>query len=227
MDSKAYVIIDDQDQALRMEVNIDNILSTKVGFLKSFFFNPIDRDFWNSFEEQEIDIEKFVKFIKNSTKGYHIDLIACDYEYVGSMFNGMDVISQLRNEGFNCPIILYSGNEQKVVRDLLDSSSDTSAKIEKLTKLLKLQIQIFRQRDTYPEAVVEYLIKDYSLKDIILKKIKEYEDTTIMYDNGYYKGRKFGEVLEDISSEYKRGIDFLVNLVEYSIAYFSSFNKDE
>ena len=98
MEDKAYIIIDDNDQRQRMEQKIDNILRPDGYKIKSFFFDPNDRDFWD--EDKNMDLNKFMARLIYETNTYHINVIACDYEYSGNHINGVHLIHHLRKAGF-------------------------------------------------------------------------------------------------------------------------------
>lgn len=225
MEDKAYIIIDDNDQRQRMEQRIDSILRPDGYKIKSFYFNPNDREFWN--EDKEMDVAKFISKIVEQTKTYHINVIACDYQFSGNQNNGIDIIDELRNAEFLVPIILYSGNESKVASGLLNADLGNEEKIQRFIKILKCKIERFVSRDTYYEMVVEILKKSYNLKEIVLKKMGEYSETVIRFDSGFFEGKPFSEAVREIKRDSLQGNKFMSELLELSIAHFAQMNKNE
>jgi hypothetical protein len=225
MEDKAYIIIDDNDQRQRMEQKIDNILRPDGYKIKSFFYDPNDKDFWD--QNKDMDLSKFIAQILYDTKSYHINVIACDYEYSGNKFSGVGLIYHMRRAGFTCPIILYSGKEQKVARDLFKSNTDDDAKVQQLVMLLECSISRFLNRDTYPDSIIEILKKDYNFKDIVLKKLSEYQNLIIRFECGYFEGRKINDAINEIKNDSLHGNKFIGELLEFAIAYFATMNKDD
>lgn len=223
MEDKAYIVIDDNDQRMRMHQRIDSVLGPEGYKIKSFFFNPMDREFWD--EDKNLDLHKLVDKILSETITYHINVIATDYQFSDSAINGIDVISELRKAGLQSCVFLYSGNETKVANELLDGQMSVDQKIERFIMILKCKIEKFLTRDTYDDMIVETLKKSYNLKEIVLKK--KYQDVAVHFDAGYFEGKKFLEVSNEIKSDTLHGNRFIGQLIEFSIAHFANLNKGE
>lgn len=224
MEDKSYIIIDDEDQRLRMDSLIDRKIRNDGFVAKSFYVNPIDRDYWG--DDKDIDFTKVIESIQDMVKTHHINIIACDYQYNGSNFSGMDMVLALRKAEFQCPIILYSGNEATVAKSILGSNLDTDEKkVTHLESLLKAKISRFFARGSYPDFILEHLKKNYGIKDIVVKKLEEYPNTTIKYDLDFFEGKTFAEVIKEINKDTLQGHRFLANILELAIARYAEVNE--
>lgn len=222
MEDKAYIIIDDNDQRQRMEQRINKILKPDGYKIKSFYFDPNDRAYWD--EEKEMDLNKFMFKVSEETKSYHINVIASDYQFSGNRYNGIDIIHQFRKANFTCPIVLYSSNEEKVANELFNGQLTNEEKIQRFLIILKCSIKQFLIRDTYYEAVVETLKKNYNMKEIVIKKMEEYSSLSIKFDSGFYAGKTFSEILHEIKVDSLQGNKFISEILELSLAQFAKLN---
>ncbi len=225
MEHKAYIIIDDNDQKARMEQKINNVLRPDGYKIESFYYDPNDREFWDA--DQEMDLSKFTSKIIQETQTYHINVIACDYQYSGNKYNGVNIIHELRKSGFLSPIILYSSNETKVATELFNGALSNEEKILRFIILLKCRIDQFLVRETYYEVVLEMLKKNYNLKAIVLKKLSEYPDLIIKFDSGFFEGKKFSDVIDEINRNSLHGNSFMAEILELAIANFAQINSNE
>jgi hypothetical protein len=223
MEDKAYIVIDDDDQRQRMAQRIDGILTPEGYKVKSFFYNPLDREYWD--KDKNLDLKKLINKIVADTKTYHINVIASDYQFSGITINGIDIIHELRNVGLLARTFLYSGNEAKVAEELFSDKLNADAKIQRFTIILKCRIEKFLTRDTYNDMIVESLRKNYTFKEIVLKKMEEYQDVVIAFDAGYFEGRKISDASTEIKNDTLHGNRFISQLLEFSIAHFSNLNK--
>lgn len=223
MEDKAYIVIDDNDQRQRMAQRIDNILTPDGYKIKSFFYNPLDREFWD--EDKNLDLKKLVSKIVADTKTYHINVIASDYQFSDSTINGIDVIHELRNAGLPARVFLYSGNETKVAEELFTDKLSVDEKIQRFITILKCRIERYLSRDTYDGIIVETLKKSYNLKEIVLKKMEEYNDVVIAFDAGYFEGKRISEASAEVKNDTLHGNRFIGQILEFSIAHFSNLNQ--
>lgn len=225
MEDKAYIIIDDEDQRTRMKQKIDDILRPDGYNIKAFFFNPTDKKYWD--DNLEFDINKFIQDLREKTRSYHINVTACDYQFSGTNYNGVKLVKALRDNDFRFPIILYTANDQIVIRDLFMESKDETVLMENFLMLLKCKIELFLKRDTYPDALVERLKKSYNIKDIVLKKLAENPDVTIRYDANFFDGKKISAAIHEIAQDSLHGNKFIGEILELAIAQFVYINESE
>jgi hypothetical protein len=228
MEHKAYIIIDDQDQVQTMEEQIDRVIRKDGYKIKHFYFNPIDRDFWDN--DKQLDLDKFIKRILEETQTYGINAIGCDYEYSGiTNHNGLSIIKTLREfrKFKSAPIILYSGKEQKVIKDLLTKINGGQDQITPFRDLLSCKIERYLDRATYPNFIIEILKKRYDYKEIVLKKLEEYQGLSLKFSSAYFEGKSVDDLLQEINSDTLQGNLLIGEMLELSIAHLATLNTDE
>lgn len=228
MEHKAYIIIDDQDQAQTMEEQIDRVIQKDGYDVKHFYFNPSDRYFWDN--SRQLDLDKFIERILEETGTYYINAIGCDYEYSGiSNHNGLSVIKALRlhSKFKKVPVILYSGKEQKVILDLIQKMEKADDPVVLFQDLLACKVERYLGRDTYPTFIVEILKKRYDYKEILLKKLEEYRGLSLIFSNTFFAGKNVEDLIHEINTDNLQGNLLVVEMLELAIAHLASLNSYE
>ncbi|MEM9834397.1 MAG: hypothetical protein AAF944_27460 [Bacteroidota bacterium] len=222
MEDRVIVVIDDNDQTKNVEERIVQHLKKQGLEVKSIVINPNTQEFFN--DNSDIDLDKLVNGIKQLAKGYHIDLIACDYELGDKNVNGFTVIEKLRGERFKkCPIILYSGKEGKVIANIFDSPESNDDKKQRLTKLIKCRITTFADRPNYPNEIIRNL-KKVNIASILTRKLREYGSkriTSIETFSTYTLNQIADKV--DISQTNEQ---LITEIIELTLAHYISINEN-
>ncbi len=222
MEDRVIIVIDDNDQTKDVDEKIVQNLKRDGILVKSIIINPNTREFFN--DNSDIDLEKLIEGVKQRAAGHHIDLVACDYELGEEHVNGFTVIEKLREERFKkCPIILYSGKEDKVIADIFNSPKSDADKKQRLTKLIKCRIAKFVDRTGYTSEVIGNL-KKANITSILLRKLKEHESKTITSIESLSQ-HNLGEMAEKIENN-QLDEQLITEIVELTLAHYISIDEN-
>lgn len=223
---KVCLIVDDKDQQHTFKSQIQETLKKEgcnVGVVLINTTNPQILD-----EDQNIDKEKLIAYIKKEIEGKHIDVVATDFDLSDEAVNGLDVIEIIRNIRAKVPIILYSGNLERAIKSVIGdpSTKDTITLVKDVKKLMLHDITEFIDRSMYASSVIKILKnKETSTKQILLKKLREYPDMIFLSTYSAFNGKTLSVIANEIEKSTLQGQDFQSELIEETIAYMINISK--
>lgn len=221
---KNILIIDDEDQTNIAE-------SLKIDLRKDFDVNFIlikTNDVALQSDNADLDMIKIKKRIIKDIQYNSVDLALTDYDLGDEHVDGIDIIGMLKEIRPKIPVILYSGNEDKVIRKIVGNNLNTEDIVAGFKKLLKFGIIDFVRRPDYKTSIIKFLKndKDPHLDYHFLKQLRKYKDYEFKSCCPALKGMKLGEIADMI----ERGSDFrsrewMEELIEQTIAYLIKINE--
>ena len=150
---KNILIIDDEDQTKIVE-------GLQLNLKKNFDVNFIliktnDVAFQN--DDADLDIIKIKERIANDIQSITVDLALTDYDLGDEHVDGLNIIEILKEIRPNVRVILYSGNQDKVIRKIVGNNPNTEDLIAGFKKLLNFGIIDFVRRPDYRDRIIKYL----------------------------------------------------------------------
>lgn len=221
---KNILIVDDEDQTMIAE-------GIKINLKKYFEVNFIlvktnDADLQS--DDADLDITKIKERIVNDIQYKTVDLALTDYDLGDENVDGLDIVGMIKEIRPKVPIILYSGNEDKVIRKIVGSNSNTEDLVAGFKKLLKLGIIDFVRRPDYKDSIIKFLNnkRDPHLDSYFLIQLRKYKDYEFKSCCPTLKGRKLGEIADMIEtgSDF-RSREWMEELIEQTIAYLIKINE--
>ena len=221
---KNILIIDDEDQTKIVE-------SLQLNLKKNFDVNFIliktnDVAFQN--DDADLDIIKIKERISNDIQSVTVDLALTDYDLGDEHVDGLNIIEILKEIRPNVRVILYSGNQDKVIRKIVGNNPNTEDLVAGFKKLLNFGIIDFVRRPDYRDRIIKYLNsnKKIHLDSYFLIQLRKYKDYEFKSCCPGLKGMKLGEIADMI----EKGSDFrsrewMQELIEQSIAYLIKINE--
>jgi len=225
---KTILLIDDNKEPKGVLDNIKSHLSQKESItLNANYIDPNDREYWN--EEKDPDLDKLIVGIKNKLKSMKPNLIIVDQYYGGNdKFVGIDVIQKLRDipKFQKCSFFLYSGNRNKIVREIFEAKElDENAKIKNLAKLIDLRIEKFLDKEFKDEAIK--VLKRTSLNDILPTKLRNYEGENALINSfsPKYKTLSFSELADKIDGDAPEARQILDEMFGLTLSHYADINE--
>jgi hypothetical protein len=225
---KRVLFIDDGD--------IDNIvesLSNKLlskGFALACEVLDLRDNKFQSVDEYEmpfLDLSKIKLDLDQNHIDIKYDLVACDFNYSDSEFNGYTVISWLKNEA-------TSGN-RKIKRAKFVSYSSEEEKFtanfngREILKLIKLKIDDFFKREEFSDKAAALLTKKnvtLNLSNLIMNDLEKNPNLKFQSVYPKFSGKTFGEIASEIDNGTHHGEEFQKYLIELSMAHLVNLNTE-
>lgn len=211
MIQKRIIIIDDawdEDDrpAIEQQLSIQGLKIELVAI------NPNDEKFIiENADEELIDERLVLEEIRRQILAKQTDLIACDYT-LGDSLDAILLLHAIRQHyHFKGTIILFSGNIEKVIRDIL---LDDSTRIENLKKLIRANISEFPKRGLHYDVIKGHINKnsefDIDLEILLwLQRFPEIELDIIGYER-----KTCQDIFNAIEKNSVNGVDFKKQLIE-------------
>lgn len=229
-----YLVFDDEDD----EKN-QNKLNVGIAGLECnlIFINPVN--FWDN-DTDEFKIEEFVEHLDSKLKGKQINLIASDWNMVPKTknyepINALAIIKILieKHEKFKkIQYLIYSGKPKEVseviiseIKGELESAEEPIYSKELLSMLLEMKLKFCSRNQRFNE--INTLINNSkTISLIVLNSLNQFNRNTVhSMGNEFFDGRKIGSLLDLISLNNDLGLKFIREIIEVSIANYSSLNE--
>lgn len=223
MEDRVIIVIDDNDETKTVEEKVVQQLKKEGIKVKPIVINPSTREL--SSDDSDIDLSKVLNKIRTEISGHHIDVIACDYELSDDTVTGLTIIDKLRNElRKKCPVLLYSGKVDKVVRDIFDNQVANDAdKRKKLEKLIRCNITTFVDRPNYPNEIIRNL-KKVDIASVLVRKLREYGSKKIISIETFnsHTLNQLAEKIEAGQADEK----LIAEIIELTLAHYISIDEN-
>ncbi|WP_111672696.1 hypothetical protein [Algoriphagus litoralis] len=222
---KTILLVDDTiSQKDVLNDLIKNIRRSEGINVIGHFVNPNNRNFWN--DNKDPDIDKLTAGIAFKFTDSIADLIIIDQYYSDLTFNGLDLISKLRNipKFKNSEIFLYSGKRDVIVKEIFNNQSLSDAmKVANLAKLINLRISQFLDKDFRSEALRS--LKKVKLDNILPGKLRNVEEGKIQSFSPRYREIPMGQLADMIESNDMDSGNILSEIFDLTIAHYVKLNE--
>lgn len=222
---KAIVLIDDTQTQKAVLENLINHLRRKEGInALGQFINPIDKEYWN--DAKDPDFEKLISGINGKLVGIKPDLIVIDQYYSGVSFKGLDIIKALRaiRRFKRTKIFLYSGNRDRIIREIFaEDSLSSDDKIKRLVQLIGYQITQFLDKDFKDEAI--RVLKNVDFKDALINKLRTVENGKIHLFSPEYRNLTLEELANKIEAEDQDAPKILDEIFALTVSHYVKIDE--
>lgn len=226
------LVIDDENQKnaldkiandLKNQLQVD---SEQIEVLDPDFFNDDVSLYDKSKLEDEIDLK--LKWAPT--------LILVDYDYGGDEslagLNGIDVIELIHNKRKKVPIVLYSADQKKVIKNVVNNRDSDRLELDKVVeavnKLMDYNIVKMCARNSYEEEVVRILKSNIapSPTSILCQLLRENGDRVFNSCCPPLKGKTFNEIAELLEEDNNgKANEWLNAILEQVVAYLTKVNE--
>ena len=229
----SYLVFDDEDE----ERNQQHLNVNVSGFLCNLtFLNP--KEFYD-LETDSFNTTAFTEKIEGDIKGKNIRLVATDWNILqptGNFqglngWNIIDIILNLNEKYKKRQFLIYSGNATDASKTLVDMIQSEIAQnqgktingLKLLSNLLELRIKFCSRPQRFDE--VKSLLKDEKIiSTVVLSSLASVGELTINTGNNDYDGKTIQNLLELIEHNDERGLKFIKEFIELSIANYTELN---
>ncbi|MGQ3013460.1 MAG: hypothetical protein ACT6QS_07125 [Flavobacteriales bacterium] len=231
-----YLVFDDEEE----EKNQNNLNVKVSGFTCNLIFvNPTD--FFIA-EDNQFDAEGLKAEIVAKTQGFHISLVATDWNMLPATanhaeLNGLEIIETLLriNDKYRkCPFLIYSGKPQEASNVMIEKlraeicSGEVKEPIyalQLLSLLLELKIKFCARGSRFAE--INTLIKGEKSISLIVLNLLANVDRNLLINTGneYYDGKRIGDLIDMLSKDNDQGFKFVREFIELSIANYTEINE--
>lgn len=231
-----YLVFDDEN-----EEKAQNLLRVKIPgvICNVIFINPLE--FYNP-EDDTFNAAAFEQQINEETKGYYISLVATDWNMLHETknykeVNGLQIIELLLtiNEKYRkCPFLIYSGkpNEasnvliSKIKAELSDNPKEPIYSLQLLSLLLELRLK-FCVRGTRFDEIVALIKGEKTISTIVLNSLTKFDSNLVINTgNDQFDGRTVESLISLISGNDDKGLKFIREFIELSIANYTKLNVE-
>ena len=226
--TKHIIIIDDEDQEEQKEFLVQKLKQNFDIHVHTIW--TLDRAIT---PDKLIIRENLKTVIMDVMKGKNIDLVLTDYQLADDETNGLDVVEIVKDIRASVPVMVYSGDLERVIGDLLgDNFQDKSKEeiIPVINKLMKLGVEKFSGRTKYDQDVMMFLNKKKTLDldELLAQKLRELGDERFEAGTPDFRDKNLNDIADMIGNKgnarYSLWID---DLFEQTATYISRCNKDE
>lgn len=179
---------------------------------------------------EHLDTDKLRSKIKDELYNKKINWAFTDFNLAETDVNGLTVVDMLHTFRPNMQIVMYSGNQNAVIRSILGKSprdAQDEEIISGIRKLLEYSIIDYVKRDDYADKVIELVnrMEEPTVQDYFLEQLRMYPDMEFKSCYPPLAGKTFGEIADMIEQHSdKRTADWTKELVEQTIAYLVKIN---
>ena len=225
---KCILIIDDNDQKV-------NVRSLKMQVKGHCNLDVIDIRTTNSAykaeDSEHLDINKLKHAIGEAIKGKSIAWAFTDFNLSEDFINGLSVVRILKELRKSIKIVMYSGNLEDVVRNVVGKSLNSANEedvIKAVKSLMEYEIVDYIKRDDYISKAVQLIKRDEdpTVQDYFLQQLRMYSDMEFKSCYPKLSGKTLGEIADMIeNSPDKRTDIWTQELIEQAVAYLIKINS--
>lgn len=228
-----YLVFDDQNEEAdqnKIEVSIKGMKCNLI------FLNPLE---FLDPDTNIYDIESLTQRIKELVLGKEISLIASDWNMVPQSenygeINALEIIKILVgiHEKFKkTQYLIYSGKPKdvssvifKTLKKEMEKGDEPIQSKELLSLLLALKIKFSNRNQRFEE--INTLIKSgKTISLIVLNALSKFESHMVVETgNEHFDGRSIEELLDLISQGDDKGLKFISEFIDLSIANYTELN---
>lgn len=226
------LVIDDENQKNALD-KIANDFKNQLQ-VDSEQIEVLDRDFFDD-DVSLYDKSKLEDEIDQKLK-WAPTLILVDYDYGEDEslagLNGIDVIELIHNKRKKVPIVLYSADQKKVIKNVVNNRDSDRLELDKVVeavnKLMDYNIVKMCARNSYEEEVVRILKSNIapSPTSILCQLLRENGDRVFNSCCPPLKGKTFNEIAELLEEDNNgKANEWLNAILEQVVAYLTKVNE--
>ena len=226
--TKCILLFDDKDQ----KRIINNIrLSTRQEFDLDFIFIRTSSAELKKDDSEDLDAEKLKAKIASETQGKLIDVALTDFDLECDYLNGLDVVRMVHEHHKNVNFFIYSGNWNKVIRNVIGEDYQQASPeqlVDGINKLIHDKIINCISRIDYQEDLLKYLRResDDSMEHRLCVLLRANGDMVFNSCCPELKGKSFLEIAEMIENNSDaRSDEWIEAVLTQTIAYLTEVNR--
>ena len=226
--TKCILLFDDEDQ----KRIINNIrLSTRQEFDLDFIFIRTSSAELKKDDSEDLDAEKLKAKIASETQGKLIDVALTDFDLECDYLNGLDVVRMVHEHHKNVNFFIYSGNWNKVIRNVIGEDYQQASPeqlVDGINKLIHDKIINCISRIDYQEDLLKYLRResDDSMEHRLCVLLRANGDMVFNSCCPELKGKSFLEIAEMIENNSDaRSDEWIEAVLTQTIAYLTEVNR--
>lgn len=225
---KTCVIIDDNDQNGIFDSFIRSKLKREGYSVDGIIINPSKIEYQD--DELCIDIKKVETKLTSEFDNRRIDVVATDFDLSDDGVDGLTIAKLVRKLRPKVPIIIYSGQLDKVIERVLGDykTKNSEELIQAIRELIKLDIRDFLGRENYADKVNQILQeKNTDVSLILSKRLREFSDMTFKSCYPKFQDKLLEYIANEIDKQTYSGLKFQEELIEQVVSYLIKTNEDE
>ncbi len=183
-------------------------------------------------DNDHLDPNKLRQRIADVIKDRNILYTLTDCNLAEPNFDGFDVVDMLCQQRKNIQIIMYSGDQQSIVKKFITNNSLPHLSIDEIVdivcKLMSYPIRQYIKREGYKEEIEKLIRQDKNLyiENLFLEQLRTNSTMTFNSCCPKLKGKTFGEVADMIEQKSdNRSEEWEKALVDQTIAYLVDANE--
>ena len=233
----SYLVFDDDDEAENQYIKNIQI----PGYIcDPIFINPSD---YYDAGENEFNEETFLQAISEKTAGINVNLIVSDWNIIDKNEDfagvvGWDIVQlviKAKDKLKNKPFLIYSSDIKNASNYILSKiAQDVCVEKEKvddlslnnfIANILSLRIKFWKRDGTQFNEIITLLKESNTISSMVLNSVLAFDKNMIINTgNRDFDGKRISDLLNDNEIDL-RGLKFIREIIELSIAHYSKLNE--
>lgn len=232
-----YLVFDDDDEAENQYIK--NIQTAGYDCVP-IFINP--SDFYDA-DKNEFSESDFLQAITDKTAGINVNLIVSDWNIIDknegfSGIVGWDIVQYVikaKDKLKNKPFLIYSSDIKNASNYILSKiAQEVCSEKEKvddlslnnfIANILQLRIKFWKRDGTQFNEIITLLKESNTISSIVLNSVLAFDKNMVINTgNRDFDGKKISDLLNDNEIDLK-GLKFIREIIELSIAHYSKLNE--
>ncbi|EPH06894.1 hypothetical protein HMPREF9713_03442 [Myroides odoratimimus CCUG 12700] len=232
-----YLIFDDNEEILEKckdYVKVQGVECIPIFINPQEFYDPAE----NSFKT-----EVFKEKIEEKTKGISLGVIVTDWNIISEndTFKGIvgwdivDIVLQTKPKLRSKPFIIFSTDSKNASKYILNKISEEVCNEKKtgdltlhnfVSDILKLSVTFCKRDDQGSHfGEINTKIKEANtISNIVLDSLNKFGDHTISIGSPMYDGKKIGDLINDAGNDNLKGLKFIRDFIDLSIAHYTELD---
>lgn len=226
---RIILVIDDEKQSNKLN-GIKRSLNSQFTINYNQVFVIQEKYYKDKNELKDYDVKALAKDIEDHLKSTP-DIVLIDYDYGDEIgINGLNVVDIVRKYRKNVPIILYSADQKRVIKDILGSDWKNKGEediVNEINKLLSHRIHKMCPRDDYSGEVINFLKnrKDETPQSLLRHLLRENGDRMFNSCCPKFKGKTFNELADILEGSDGSSYELMRAMLEQTVAYLTIVNE--
>lgn len=232
-----YLVFDDDDEAENQYIKNIQIAGYHC---TPIFINPTD---FYDVDKNEFNEYNFLQAIIEKTAGLNINLIVSDWNIIDKNEDfsgtvGWDIVQYVikaKDKLKNKPFLIYSSDIVNASNYILSKiAQEVCVEKEKIDDLslnnfianiLQLKIKFWKRDGTQFNEIITLLKNSNTISNIVLNSVLAFDKNMVINTgNMDFDGKKISDLLNENEIDI-RGLKFIREIIELSIAHYSKLNE--
>lgn len=232
-----YLVFDDDDEAENQYIKNIQIAGYDC---VPIFINP--SDFYHA-DKNEFNEGCFLQTITEKTAGINVNLIVSDWNIIDKNEDfpgtvGWDIVQYVikaKDKLKNKPFLIYSSDIKNASNYILSKiAQEVCSEKEKvddlslnnfIANILQLRIKFWKRDGTQFNEIITLLRESNTISSIVLNSVSAFDKNMVINTgNRDFDGKRISDLLNDNEIDLK-GLKFIRELIELSIAHYSNLNE--